>query len=467
MFPLEPTRFDDVLKRAQAVTFARDLKLAAEELRGHTLWHVNSTATGGGVAEMLQSVLGYLQGGGVSTRWAVIDGDDEFFVVTKRIHHFLHGSKGDGGELGADERSALLSTLDRQAAALRELVQPGDVVILHDPQTVGFAPMLRGMGVPVIWSCHIGTDDPNEVTQQGWDFCMPFVQAADRVVFSRGSYVWNALDPQKVEIIPPCIDAFSPKNQWLEPDTVAAILSHSGIVPASPGMGVAPATFHRQDGISGTVYAEARMIEEQPIDPLARVVTQISRWDPLKDHQGLMDGFARFVPERLNAHLVLAGPSPDSVTDDPEGAETLDDLQVAWRQLPPESRGRVHIACLPMADVEENAAIVNSLQRRSQVIVQKSLAEGFGLTVAEAMWKEAPTVASAVGGIQDQIENGVSGILIDDPHDLAGFGEALTSLLGDPDRANALGRAAHESVRDRYLAPCYLARFLELALAVH
>lgn len=465
MSPLEPTRFDDVLESEQAATFARDLKLAAEELRGHTLWHVNSTATGGGVAEMLQSVLGYLQGGGVSSGWAVVDGDDEFFLVTKRIHHFLHGSKGDGGELGPDERSALLSTLDRQAGELRDLVRSGDVVILHDPQTVGFAPLLRGMGVPVIWSCHIGTDDPNEMTQQGWDFLMPFVQAADRVVFSRASYIWNALDRQKVEIIPPCIDAFSPKNQWLDPDTVTAILSQAAIVPDDAG--TASPTFHRQDGTSATVKAKARMIEEQPIDPLAKVVTQISRWDPLKDHQGLMEGFARFVPADLNAHLVLAGPSPDSVTDDPEGAETLDELQAAWRQLPPESRARVHIACLPMADVEENAAIVNALQRRSQVIVQKSLAEGFGLTVAEAMWKEAPTVASAVGGIQDQIQDGVSGILIDDPGDLAGFGGALTRLLADPDRARALGRAAHESVRDHYLAPCYLARFLELALAVH
>ncbi len=464
MPPLEPTRFDDVLERQQAATFARDLKSAAELIGGQTLWHVNSTATGGGVAEMLQSVLGYLQGGGVPTRWMVVDGDDDFFVVTKRIHHFLHGSKGDGGELGPDERSALLTTIDRQAGELRYLVQPGDVVILHDPQTVGFAPMLRGMGVPVIWSCHIGTDDPNEMTHQGWDFLMPFVEAADRVVFSRGSYVWNALDRQKVEIIPPCIDAFSPKNQWLDPAIVDAILSQAGIAPSNNG--TARASFHRQDGSPATVNTKARMIEERSIDAGSTVVTQISRWDSLKDHRGLMEGFARFVPEHVNADLVLAGPSPDSVTDDPEGSETLEQLQTAWRQLPPESRARVHIACLPMADIEENAAIVNALQRRSQIIIQKSLAEGFGLTVAEAMWKEAPTVASAVGGIQDQIENGASGVLIDDPDDLAGFGKALTSLLADPDRAQALGRAAHQSVRDRYLAPCYLARFLELALAV-
>ena len=132
-------------------------------------------------------------------------------------------------------------------------------------------------------------------------------------------------------------------------------------------------------------------------------------------------------------------------------------------QLPEEWRRRVHIACLPMDDIEENAAIVNALQRRSDVIVQKSLAEGFGLTVAEAMWKEVPTVASAVGGIQDQIEPGVSGLLVDPPDDLENFGQAVTRLLENPDWAQELGHAAHMSVRDRYLAPCFLSRYLALA----
>jgi trehalose synthase len=180
-----------------------------------------------------------------------------------------------------------------------------------------------------------------------------------------------------------------------------------------------------------------------------------------------MEGFSRYVPAHLGAHLVLAGPSPDSISDDPEGAETFAELRACWQQLPTELRQRVHIACLPMDDLDENAAIVNALQRRADVVVQKSLAEGFGLTVAEAMWKETPTVASPVGGIQDQIENGVSGVLIDSADDLAGLGRAVTGLIEDPGVAEKLGQAAHASVRDNFLAPCYLARFLELALAVH
>jgi trehalose synthase len=467
VLPLDPTDFERLLDPRQAETFRRDLDLAADALKSHTFWHVNSTATGGGVAEMLQSVLCYLEGGGVPTRWAVIDGDDEFFVLTKRIHHFLHGSEGDGGSLGDAEHSAYLATLDRQWPELTQLVQPGDVVVLHDPQTVGFAPRLRDLGVGVIWSCHVGTDDPNAFCRQAWDFLAPYVAAADKVVFSRSTYVWDVLDTSAVEIIPPCIDAFSPKNQFLEPATVAAILSASGLVPDNSGGPSVSATFLRQDRTEAVIGSKATVFEESPIDPKDRIVTQISRWDPLKDHEGVMKGFCRHVSEDLQAQLVLAGPSPESIADDPEGEQTLDDLRHSWEQLPEALRERVHIACLPMNDLEENAAIVNALQRRSDVIVQKSLAEGFGLTVAEAMWKEVPTVASAVGGIQDQIEDHVSGLLIQDADDLDSFGAAISRLLQDPDEAQALGSEAHVSVRDNYLAPCYLARFLELALAVH
>jgi trehalose synthase len=196
------------------------------------------------------------------------------------------------------------------------------------------------------------------------------------------------------------------------------------------------------------------------------IATQISRWDPLKDHLGVMMSFCKYVPSELGAHLVLAGPSPDSVTDDPEGAQTLDELRAKWGELPDEWRQHVHIACLPMDDLEENAAIVNALQRRSDILIQKSLAEGFGLTVAEAMWKQKPTIASAVGGINDQIESGINGLLIEDPHDLADCGRAITELLKDRELAVKLGHQAHRSVRDHYLAPHYLARFLNLASAL-
>ena len=183
-------------------------------------------------------------------------------------------------------------------------------------------------------------------------------------------------------------------------------------------------------------------------DPL---VVQVSRWDRLKDHMGVMLGFAEHVVHP-DAHLILAGPNVTSVTDDPEGAEVLEEAAAAWRGLPHVRRSRIHLACLPMADIEENAAIVNALQRHATVVVQKSIAEGFGLTVAEAMWKARPVVASAVGGIQDQIEDGVTGLLLEDPADLEGFGKLVTRLLEDPAFATELGSHAREEVRAHFLA---------------
>jgi trehalose synthase len=267
------------------------------------------------------------------------------------------------------------------------------------------------------------------------------------------------LDANGVVIIPPCIDAFSPKNQALSSDQVDGILAATGFVGSSDS-GVA--TFTRVDGSDGRVCHATRLIEERSLPIDAPVVTQVSRWDPLKDHAGVAFSFAEAIPSGLNAHLVLAGPSPDAVADDPEGSSTLTELLECIASLPEPARSRVHVACLPMEDVEENAAIVNALQRRSDVIVQKSLAEGFGLTVAEAMWKGRPTVASAVGGIQDQITDNVNGVLVDDPEDAKAFGAAISALLLDSRGAAALGEEARKSVATNFLAPIYLDRYLKL-----
>jgi trehalose synthase len=456
---LPPDRFDELVPGPCMDEFGAELTDGRGALGDGVLWHVNSTATGGGVAEMLQSVLCYLVGAGIKTRWGAVDGDDEFFVVTKRIHHMLHGKPGDGGALGEAEQEIYLASLARELGSLLEVVRSGDVVFLHDPQTLGLAQPLKEAGAHLVWTCHVGVDEPGDTARTAWEFLLPHVLRCDAQVFSRPQYVWEGLDPGRVEIIPPCIDVFSPKNQALEDGTVAAILGQASIV--CDGAAGEP-VFTRQDGEAGQVTAAARMVEDAPVPGDAPVVTQISRWDPLKDHRGVMTAFAEHVPQELGAHLILAGPAPESVGDDPEGQQVLDDLLEAWHGLPSGVRGRVHVACLPMDDVEENAAIVNALQRRSTVIVQKSLAEGFGLTVAEAMWKARPVAASRVGGIQDQIDHGKTGVLVDDPSDLPELGRALTTLLEDADEAGRLGRAAHESVADRYLVPRYLSRYLRI-----
>jgi trehalose synthase len=210
------------------------------------------------------------------------------------------------------------------------------------------------------------------------------------------------------------------------------------------------ATFTRHDGTPGRVDRKATMFEEQPLRAGIPVVLQVSRWDALKDPLGVISGFAEHVPAETGAHLVYAGPAVAAVADDPEGAEVLRDALALRESLPEEPRSRVHLASLPMTDPEENAIIVNALQRHASVIVQKSLAEGFGLTVAEAMWKARPVVASRIGGIQDQIVDGDSGVLLDDPRDPAAFGAAVGNLLADPSRAEQMGIRARERVRDRF-----------------
>jgi trehalose synthase len=192
------------------------------------------------------------------------------------------------------------------------------------------------------------------------------------------------------------------------------------------------------------------------------MVLQVSRWDRLKDPLGVIRGFVEHVAPQTDAHLVYAGPAVEAVADDPEGKEVLDEAQRTYEGLEGEVRARVHLACLPMDDLEENAAIVNALQRRADVVVQKSIAEGFGLTVAEGMWKARPVVASRIGGIQDQIVDGESGLLLDDATDLAAYGEAVRSLLKDPDRARRIGQVAQERVRDEFLAARSLMQYLAL-----
>jgi trehalose synthase len=191
-------------------------------------------------------------------------------------------------------------------------------------------------------------------------------------------------------------------------------------------------------------------------------VLQVSRWDALKDPLGVIRAFAEHVPPSTGAHLVYAGPAVSAVADDPEGARVLHDALALREALPAHQRSRVHLASLPMDDPAENAIIVNALQRHATVVAQKSLAEGFGLTVAEAMWKARPVIASRIGGIQSQIEHGVSGLLLGDPRDLQAFGDAVAALLGDPQRAKSLGENARARVRDQFTSPRSLLDYLGL-----
>jgi trehalose synthase len=456
---MDPRRFASVISAPEYEELLDLIDRGAAELAGRVIWNVNSTAQGGGVVELLRNLLGYSRGGGVDARWLVVSGGPSFFEVTKRIHNHLHGFDGGGGGLTESERAIYEGTLAENALELLPLLHPRDIVILHDPQTAALVDAVRSRGVAVIWRCHVGVDVANSCTRDAWDFLRPYVSGADAYVFSRGSYAWDGLDDRKVAVIHPSIDVFSPKNQDQTPEQTAAILSRAGILPHGATV---PATFIRGDRTPGRVDRRADVLEDAPLTLTDRVVLQVSRWDRLKDPLGVMAGFAAHVAHRTHAHLVLAGPETGSVTDDPEGRAVLAEVRDAWHRLVPETRRRVHLVSLPMADIEENAAIVNALQRHAAVVVQKSVAEGFGLTVAEAMWKQQAVVASGIGGIQDQIVHGESGVLLPDPHDLEAFGAAVVDLLEDPVRAAAMGRAARRRVREEFLGPAHLRRHFEL-----
>ena len=458
---LQPDGFSELAVQKDLRRYERVLAEAATGLDGHTWWHLNSTAEGGGVAELLHALLGYVSSGGVRTRWLVIEGDPVFFEVTKRIHNRLHGAPGDGGPLGAAERAVYDATMDHEMASIAPLVRPGDVVVLHDPQTAGLAPRLAARGAHVIWVCHVGIDAANDLARTTWMFLLDDARAAAATVFTRSAYVWDGLDAERVAIIPPCIDADAPKNVPIDNPTVEAVLAAAGVIEAPLG----DPTVALADGSTVRVQRRAEMIEVAPVPATAPLVTQVSRWDRLKDPIGVLKGFAAGVPPDLGAHLVLAGPHVETVSDDPEGAEVLAEVAGAWRSLSVEDRARTHLASMPVEDLTENAVIVNALQRRADVVVQKSLAEGFGLTVTEAMWKERPVVGSRLGGIAEQIEHGRSGLLVD-PTDLPAFGEALTTLLRDGQLALEIGHGARQRVRTRFLAPHFLADYLELSLRV-
>ncbi len=219
-------------------------------------------------------------------------------------------------------------------------------------------------------------------------------------------------------------------------------------------------SFTRSDGTRGVVTRTAQITGRAP-GPADPLVVQVSRWDHLKDMPGVMQGFAKYVAPGENAYLLLVGPAVAGVADDPDGAAVFAECLLQWRDLPAAVRDRVLLITLPLDDADENAAMVNALQRRAAVIVQKSLAEGFGLTVAEGMWKARPVVGSAVGGIIDQIADG-TGILLPDPRDLEAFGAAVRRLLDDQAAANRMGRAAQAYIGEHYVGDLHLLRYAEL-----
>lgn len=454
---------------AQLIGTERVLQLQrrAETLRARlgarVVWNVNSTSAGGGVAEMLRSYLRYARGAGIITRWLVIEAPPQFFRITKRVHNALHASRGDGSPLGTHQATVYESALAANVPALDTLIREGDIVICHDPQTAGLVPHLVKRGARVVWRCHIGHEGRDEEVERAWAFLRPYLESVPVAVFTRAAYAPTWLRGKREMVLRPNIDPLSAKNRPMEDTTVRAILAFVGLVDGSAASG-AP-LYVRDDGSTGRVDRVAEVLRVGPPPSWETpLVVQVSRWDAMKDHIGVLHAFAHLVEPSVHrgAHLVLAGPHLGAVKDDPETSSVYADVERAWRALPEALRRAAHLVSLPMTDPEENAAIVNALQRHAAVVVQKSLREGFGLTVTEAMWKHRPVVASAVGGIQDQIRDGIDGLLVRSPTDLPEFARLLRLALGDETLARRLGESAYERVRDHFLVDAALEHWADL-----
>lgn len=430
-------------------------------MAGRSIVNVNSTAKGGGVAEMLHWLLRYVRGAGVNVNWYVIGGTPDFFVLTKRIHNMLHGNSGDGKSLTPGDFDTFQEVSLANSSELRAVVKPGDIVVLHDPQTAGIAPEMKRLGATVIWRCHVGTERDSELRREAWDFLRPNLENVDGFVFTRQSLVPDWVDQKRLVIIPPSIDPFSTKNRPMSKDRARSILEQTGIVQG--GTVETVPEFTLANGSTGRVNRMADIVRTGPApNPDMKFAVQVSRWDRLKDMQGVMEAFAEHVNDDHESRLVLAGPVVTGVADDPEGGEVLTECIEAWRELPHFERHRIQLVCIPMTDIDENAAIVNALQTHATLVIQKSLEEGFGLTVTEAMWKGKPVIASAVGGIQDQIVHGESGLLVNDPTNGAEFGAAVQSILDDDKFAHELGTSAERRVRENFLGDRHLLQYAEL-----
>jgi trehalose synthase len=381
------------------------LREAAAPLKGSRLVQISSTSFGGGVSELLYSHVALLQDLGIDADWQLLEGSDEFFTVTKLVHNALQG-------MPVPWTDAFENTYLERVRSNAERFEPdADFVFVHDPQPVALLTFLEEMGHRKgrwVWRCHIDLSQPME---QVWSFYAVHVARYDAAVFTLEDFAKPGVAP-RVSIIPPSIDPLSPKNTHLDPEAVREILAAYNIDPERP------------------------------------LVTQVSRFDPWKDPVGVIDAFREAEEEVPEAQLILVGSMAE---DDPE----------AWHflELAQEHRGDdpdIHILT-NFQDV--GPFVVNAFQRASDIVVQKSIREGFGLTVAEGMWKERPVIGGNVGGIRLQIEDGVSGYLVDSPEECA---RRLVELLHNPNRREEMGRAGRARVRDRFLTVRELTDYLTL-----
>lgn len=402
--PVPPKRVDEYREPAGEEAVDR-LREAARPLLGARLLNVNSTAFGGGVAELLFTQVALLNDLGIETEWKILEGSDAFFAVTKAVHNALQGSEVDWSE------DMALTYLESVAGNARGLTETYDYVVVHDPQPAALLALVeetRGRRGKWVWRCHIDLSAPHPAV---WEFFAGYVNRYDAVVFTMADFGRPEVT-RPVQFIAPSIDPLSPKNTHVDADTIHEVLHRYGIDRHRP------------------------------------LVAQVSRFDPWKDPIGVIDTYRLVRKQHPDVQLVLVG---IMAHDDPEAWELLRATE-EHRASDPD----IHL----LTNLQEVGNLeVNALQRAAAVVIQKSLREGFGLTVSEALWKEKAVVGGRVGGIRLQIEDGVSGFLVDSVEACA---ERTVELLSEPDLRARLGWAGRERVRERFLATRELEDILRL-----
>jgi trehalose synthase len=396
-----PTLFD--YEQVVGPDIIEELTILASHVGSRSIKMVNSTAVGGGVAEMLHRVVPLLNEMGIQTKWDVIRGDDEFFEITKAFHNALQGRKDHFSE------DALKTYLGYNEKNNDEIDFDEDLIVIHDPQPAALIQWNQNRKNRWVWRCHIDMSHPNS---QLWDFLKPYVQKYDAAIFSSALFSPELAIPQYRFY--PAIDPLDDKNRELDASYV------------------------------DSVFAKYDIPRDKPI------VTQISRYDPWKDPVGVVRAF-EMARKYVDCRLLLVG---DKAADDPEAEKILEKVKAEAGDDPD-----IHILLFSPSIATE----INAFQRASDIILQKSLREGFALTVSEALWKRRPVIGSAVGGIPAQIIDGYTGLLV---HSVEGASLGLRSLLTQPDFAKKLGENGHERIKDQFLITRNLKRYLLLLLAL-
>lgn len=369
-------------------SYIEELRMLASRLSGKTVLNINSTFAGGGVAEILSRLVPLLNQLGVDARWQIISGEAQFFEVTKKLHNALHGKEEP---ISDDEFSLFLETTEKN---LNQLDFAGDILFIHDPQPAALIAKKKDIGGKWIWRCHIDISHPDS---RVWEFLKQFVINYDAAVFSSPNFAQEL--PIRQFFAPPSIDPLSDKNKELPAEAVDAVLAKYGLNRDKP------------------------------------LILQVSRFDRLKDPLGVIKTF-ELVRKNFACQLVLAG---GTASDDPESGGVLEEVKERAGGNPD-----IHILDIPPgSDID-----INALQRAATIIMQKSLREGFALTITEALWKAKPVVASAVGGIPLQVRNRLTGLLC---HSIEGAAYALRQILANPEYGRWLGRNGREHVRQHFL----------------